>query len=985
MMPSNSTAPHPEPPAQSKKKKHKNDSMQENSILLKLLEGCAKHKRRHETGDYDVERNDDDNEKMDGREKSSGKTLRGNKKCRDELRSLAPVLPRVENCIYIKATNLDEYHFESCENGKGERNDGNNQKEVRRDGGGEKDATNPLESRIEEDDVKHLCALYRAIARGAFCPLAACYLFGSGANCSPNRDKMGSNNKGDLVRNSTEMLKGIMPKILQLLRHLAMDPERAAFLFVEQLSEHHRGSGPPRSVREEVGSYLQYEDVGATIAALLNLVDDNELRLSAANDLITVLKDLHTVEESGVLFDPSMACELRDSNRYCREGKIKIHLFSRISDYLQKESNNAEGFVLDRVIGIFSRRSLLALQLGIWTALYHFTPTLFTNTSRMSLHDEKDNFSDMAFVTHERFKDKDTKRNLQLSVMSCARTSLLSTPRLPLSYDQHISLWRYSNCDMDIHSLLELQTKLVILGILVQGLTNAAYVSCDVGKLPWEYSGIELSVLSLESAKSHLSYQKYVRVCDRSGVRKLTMEKQLILWCTWGISEFVAHAVLFPDDSTQPRRDIWSYSLPHLVDCIPFIADYSSRSTDDEKLLCRVLLRAIHAIILQDSNNDTRKCSVSNLSQPSATMIDLFLRRCLAHGYLPYLFELITDSSGFICTPAISIIVYLLEKYKLPNEVDLQTLTKQTSSIDLVDMACSLSLDHFKASQDHGDRDFGIEKAWDSMSQVHKRTKLNDDAIYSDANRGRHYENFNRESPKKASSLMSSLTHVIGNGLTQSYLVMMTINDTDKANSKNKADPNMASQDPFPLREVAGTLRILLHFLPADENDDNPNNSIESVVKILFETVACVSETLTNQRSVNGDLCYLEPENRNMVAETIVQIGLQACRAEKRNIDGKVRNVMPREAISQFALSILPFLSSDESPRSNDTAASNTISGSFDRSCMKFCTRLCASIGITPKLQNGVCLCRLSGISNNRLSSECGDMALDESLPLSCR
>mmetsp|Transcript_13281 Transcript_13281/g.27120 ORF Transcript_13281/g.27120 Transcript_13281/m.27120 type:complete len:160 (+) Transcript_13281:239-718(+) len=137
-MPSNSTSIRPDPRAQSKRKKQKNDSTHENSILLKLLEGCAKHKRRHETGEYDDKRKDDDNGDIDGRENSSGKTFRGNTKCADELRSLARVLPRVEACIDVKATNLDEYHFESCENVKGEGNDGNDQKENRHDEGKKK-------------------------------------------------------------------------------------------------------------------------------------------------------------------------------------------------------------------------------------------------------------------------------------------------------------------------------------------------------------------------------------------------------------------------------------------------------------------------------------------------------------------------------------------------------------------------------------------------------------------------------------------------------------------------------------------------------------------------------------------------------------------------------------------------------------------------------------------------------------------------------
>ena len=125
----------------------------------------------------------------------------------------------------------------------------------------------------DEDAVGHLCALYGAIARGSFCSHAFHYLFvrSSDNNYTTGRD-------GELVATDIDIANGILPRISKLLQYLAMDPMRVAFSPLPQQPLNNGTS----TVEEAVKIYNGEEDLGATIAVLLNLLQDDHLRLAAA-------------------------------------------------------------------------------------------------------------------------------------------------------------------------------------------------------------------------------------------------------------------------------------------------------------------------------------------------------------------------------------------------------------------------------------------------------------------------------------------------------------------------------------------------------------------------------------------------------------------------------------------------------------------------------------------------------------------------------
>ena len=141
----------------------------------------------------------------------------------------------------------------------------------------------------DEDAVGHLCALYGAIARGSFCSHAFHYLFvrSSDNNYTTGRD-------GELVATDIDIANGILPRISKLLQYLAMDPMRVAFSPLPQQPLNNGTS----TVEEAVKIYNGEEDLGATIAVLLNLLQDDHLRLAAVYDLINLSNDLCTIDES---------------------------------------------------------------------------------------------------------------------------------------------------------------------------------------------------------------------------------------------------------------------------------------------------------------------------------------------------------------------------------------------------------------------------------------------------------------------------------------------------------------------------------------------------------------------------------------------------------------------------------------------------------------------------------------------------------------
>jgi hypothetical protein len=63
-----------------------------------------------------------------------------------------------------------------------------------------------------------------------------------------------------------------------------------------------------------------------------------------------------------------------------KEGKIRVRVFMELSSLVHKQSVSGEGSsAFDNTMNISSRRSHLALQLGVWTALQHLVPLVHSN------------------------------------------------------------------------------------------------------------------------------------------------------------------------------------------------------------------------------------------------------------------------------------------------------------------------------------------------------------------------------------------------------------------------------------------------------------------------------------------------------------------------------------------------------------------------------------------------------------------------------
>lgn len=218
-------------------------------LLLKLLEACAKHKRHHESTDNNESATDDIGEMS--------------KKCSHELSSLAKILPRMEDTITVVDTMWDSYVDVGTIAGS------NNTSPEKRSKTAKKEIISS-----ENEDVKHLCALYRAIARSAFCPHAATFLF----------------------RNEE-----IIPRIVRLIGFLIRDPMGAS--------------------EGEMA-----EEIGSIIAELLRVLDTN-LQTKALQDLICLANDLNTVQEAAVLFDPmNIGSRNNESER-----RIRIQIFPQLT------------------------------------------------------------------------------------------------------------------------------------------------------------------------------------------------------------------------------------------------------------------------------------------------------------------------------------------------------------------------------------------------------------------------------------------------------------------------------------------------------------------------------------------------------------------------------------------------------------------------------------------------------------------------------
>ena len=902
-------------------------------LLQQLVEACAQHKHNH-----DEESNSDKTSKKNKAERPDW--------CHTQLESLARVLPKMEASIDVRDTHRDEYYH--CDHG------------IAMGSGSKKDVFT-LDG---EGDVGTLCQLYRAIARGTFCQHAASYLFVGRSNSS--RDST-SNDEDLVVATDYDIAKGILPRIAKLLHYLAMDPVRVAISPLKKtLNNKHSTLG------DSVRMHYQEEDIGSTIVALLNLLQDDQLRFLAVRDLINLSNDLSTIDESKALFEPPSDEEGGDGTHQTKNSdNIRVHVFTEVARYLQRKSNkNADSeSELDCVVSVPSQRSLLALQVGVWTAVQHFVPLLIGGDEQSS--------SDSVTCWGN-------KVELMKLLMSSSRSTSLVLPR-PSSHEPYFLGWSYSPSDAMIHSLLELRTKIALVGLFTDiaafdrslGTRSASSV---VGTARLTASS-NLALLSIEAAQFHLVWgqsvsseafvdDNYKEAANTLSPFSRNMERRLVLMCSWAISNFISSTVLFPDKTTISRDAIWSQCFPHFIDFIPVVTDSSDKYHLENEPLRRIILRSIHMILLSGNEPEPKwstpqvvsytNNTSSMTSQSSAQhLIGHFTNCCIAKGYFLNLFDLAKDSSESISGPAISILAYVLE-----------SISSQMNMKNVVEDACSGALGVFKTN------DLG------SSSEMSDRSV----ALARLGNKRRKLETSpdDKEGVSESGSIQSTLINWITSTLISAQDIKARLVEGNKNDSPLGGGPEVMSlfceSDVCYLRGVAGCLRTLLS-IRSHVDVGVSHESTGGVISQLFQCVKSVSEVLARQKTEDGKLIRLESDLLYSVLSLLVGVGLHACRLKGRLSE---ENRAARESLSHCALATVAIIGNDQviehgndPPRVAATERANF--------CESRCYCLASMFGSVKAPASDTCLCRLTGESNRRLSSECGAFLFDATLPLQSR
>lgn len=889
------------------------------NFLLKLLEACTKHKRRHE-------REKNDTNKYAAESCDVGKL----DWCHSELRSFARILPRMESTISVRNTSCDEYH---C-SGKSDT--------LRRDSATATDHVS-LEEMNEEDSVGHLCALYRAIARGAFCPHAFHYLFMGGSHVEEG------SGGGDFCATNDDIAEGILPRITKLLQYLASDPVRVAFSPLQQ-----RPANQYVLDEEAITKHHQEENIGSTIAALLNLMQDNHLRLCAVLDLMNLSNDLSVIIQSNGLFDPPLTSngehDDEDVTKTKTRDSIRVQVFTEVARQLPKRLNERY------MVHIPSRRSLLAIQLGVWTALHRFVPKVIGGEAfSQSLNPSE------AFSTY----GQSAMVDLVNLLLSSSRSTVSVLPRA-LSHDLQLLGWSYSSVDVAVHSLLILRTKLAVVGLFTDfvagrgGLIDSRPLFYDVSALTLAPT-IDLALMAVEATKYHLLWDGTDSLDDHVGSTTNSQFSSLNSMCSWALSNFLALALLFADTTSTSKNEIWSYCFPPLVDCIPLI------TVSANNCLREVVLRLIHAILLSSAevafkeSTHSKSCILDSSHRreyphqyrtfSAPCFLEHFKNRCLVRGYFSYLFELAQDSAESISGPTVSIISLLLE-----------SSSDFPSTIELLENACSVALGVIKPG---GHTDLHMVR----LGSKRRKLKLHE------VGRG----------IGLSSSIESVFEHAVAHALRDANDLMNKFTEGNNQESHASGGTAVISLVSEPeidcLRGVAGALRILLS-LRKDMMGIEPSPSFtDKTIAIFFDSVEFVCEKLVQQKR-DGKLVYIEPNLLYDAVSSIVNIGLHACRGRKSS----VANSSAGEAMTNFAFSTLSMIEFGPLCKLRNDASSKMITmANRSKLCGGICCRLASMIGAIARPYSTVCLCGLVGESTSRLAEECGQFVLDVTLPLQCR
>jgi len=898
--------------------------MSSSTPLVKLLEACAKHRRKHDSETRNNSTNDD----------TAGATW-----CENELSSFARVLPRIEGSVmtrrdtsrdgYVRRSlhireigTLDEVEEKRSATTSTSMNQNNDDDDDENDG-------------IDNDDVAHLCALYRAISNESFCPN------------SPGRRLFVStfvNNDDDGDDNDEAMAAGILPRVATLLSHASTDPERMAF-FALMTSER---VIKQRTMLHNDRTNDDVESIGSTIASLLSLFTTDDVRIAACYDLLDLSDDLGTVDDANALFDP-MSFDVSDGNNLDRDNEskfdevrgreegmtkddIRIAIFGRVSTMLSGmnyESSDQRLWVCVR-----TRRSLLAVRLAAWTALRRFVPVILATLGG------EEGYGMIGDIMLKRRRQRMelvdalllSARNTTLystvrSVVSTATTSPTSAVDSIMEEESLMpSSWIYSSETVQVHALLELRMNIAIVGVLMFISKSNEDIIC-MSDVP-SSRRIDPALMAVEAVRCHLTSRTFCdhgRAFDHSNTSnrgKWLLYQNLSASCSTALSNFVVSTVLLPDSNaaTSSAYDVRSNVLPFLVDCIPIIID--CKLSDDGECLGGAVLQTIHIIL--------------SSSRPS--FIEHFENRCMAMGLLSHFLRLLKESER-ISGPAISIVA-LLFQMSLP------------TTEDLVETSCSCALVSDDAPND--------KKSDESLIalQGSKRRKLNKEDMLEPCPVG--------------ATLQSALTHAISYALLarRRILARRDTHDEERITIGNGPEVILLvnKEDVLQLRCVTGCLRLLLSL----RGDGRSRPRTDEAISRLFTCVQFVSENLIRQR-IDNKLVHVEPDVLRSVLALIISIGLHTCHLPHILMS---EHSSAREAISHCAISALQMSNFDDMAcEINDDECSMMISkANASRLCSGKCCRLMSMVGAMARpYADNVCLCGTD------------DFIFDDILPLACR
>lgn len=808
------------PPANKASNSSKTSSS--SNLLLKMLEACARHKRRHE------------HERREPSSKAEEERLR-EQKCLGELNQFAAFLPRIEATVTVRDSYSEDYYY----------NPPREADEAERDTLrgfylNKRDQTKLLRSENDADDAGNLCALYRAIARGSFCPKAVRYLF-SNQRSKNNGEPATATSGRDVETKDVDLARGILPRVLKLLQFLALDPVRMALLPLKLPQSKKTKATMSQLGRHAVRAYYQDEDIGSTIASLLALLQSDHMRLAAVQDLINLSNDLNTIDESRALFHPPTSAEA-DNTVKEDQGNIRIRVFTEISSLFDANQDRGENAAFDDFIRIPSRRSLLALQCGVWVALQHLIPVVSDSLGQFG-------------------EDK------SLVVLESARIALSSRSSFP---ESHFLGWEYTRLDLSLHSLLSLRMKLGIAGLLESMATTNDRVFQALGSdasLP----PFELAIMAVEAVKFHLSRNQRNQsdvVEDHTHVEgdilqaARSLESDLMSLYSWALSNLLVSAVVSPDYALTSRDEIWLHCFPHVIDCIANMVDTCNKG---DKSLGHVLMRLFHAIL-------RRGRKTSNLA-----VLHLFQNRCLVRGFFSQLFDLANDSSEAISGPTISILIDLLTArcVGVVPEND-------------VENSCSIAL----ASIDNNDRmDVDAKNETSSIRLGSKRRRI---------------ENADEDSDHAIAStwsIQATFSHAIANALSSAHTIVKKL---DAQNSRGSNIISFLSEsDIGRLRCITGIVCILCS-LRSQCCAIETFQCTDEVLGTLFRCIERVSDALTNPKSETGRMLHVEKHLLPVALSLVVNVGLHVCQLPNQDgvdlLDSSVRESMSNCALSSVSL-----------------------------------------------------------------------------------